>query len=236
MKTIFYACDERGGGEHGWLSTRYSFSFNTWYDENKMGFGALRVLNDDVIAAGQGFSAHGHRDMEIITIVMRGAVAHEDSLGNAYVVCEGDVQVMSAGTGVRHAEYNHSSDESLELFQIWIEPRVLSVEPKYFQKNYDFKNITNDVIELVGKSSLSLNQEASIFYGAFTQEKSYMYHLRGTDHGVFIFVIEGTLEVGGKTLEKRDALGVRETKSVTITSQRSSAFLIIEVPMSREII
>ncbi len=231
MKKILHPNSERGAGEHGWLSTRYSFSFNTWYDEEKMGFGTLRVLNDDVIAGGQGFGRHGHRDMEIITIVMQGALAHQDSIGNQYVVNEGDVQVMSAGTGVMHSEQNHLEDTSLELFQLWVEPKQLSIEPRYLQKHYDFKSVTNGSVELVGEGSLSINQDAFITYASYKKSEEYTYQLHDSTHGIFIFVIEGSLVVGGETLGKRDALGVCETGEIKVTSKEDTTFLVIEVPM-----
>lgn len=231
MKTIFHSENERGGGEYGWLSTRYSFSFNTWYNEDKMGFGALRVLNDDVIAPGQGFGRHGHRDMEIITVVMRGAVAHQDSIGNSYVVHEGDVQVMSAGTGVMHSEQNHSTSGALELFQLWIQPKVLSITPRYEQKNYDFKSVKNSLIELVGKDSLVINQDAYISYGSLLPQASYIYTLHDQHNGVYLFVIDGSVIVDGKTLNKRDALGLWETSTVTLEGKGTATFLVIEVPM-----
>jgi len=231
MKTIFYPNNERGGADYGWLSTRYSFSFNTWYDESKMGFGKLRVLNDDVIAPGEGFGRHGHRDMEIITIVIRGSVAHQDSMGNAYVVHEGDVQVMSAGTGVMHSERNASPDEQLELFQIWIEPKELSIEPRYEQRHFNVKHITHNMVELVGKNSLAINQDASITYGSFSNDDEYVYNIKHQNNGVYIFVIEGSVDVAGQILGKRDAVGVESSKEIPIISRENSTFLIIEVPM-----
>jgi redox-sensitive bicupin YhaK (pirin superfamily) len=231
MKTLFHPSGERGGGEYGWLTTRYSFSFNTWYDESKMGFGALRVLNDDVIAGGEGFGRHGHRDMEIITIVMHGAVAHQDSMGNEYVVKEGDVQVMSAGTGVMHAEKNHSEKDALELFQLWIEPKELSIVPQYAQKNYNFKQVRNNVIELVGEQSLTINQDATILFGSFSDGNEYTYRCKKGDNGVYVFVITGSLTLGGQILSGRDALGTWDTEQVTIIPQGEVTFLLIEVPM-----
>lgn len=231
MKSIFHPSVERGKGDYGWLTTRYSFSFSNWYDPTKMGFGALRVLNDDVIASGQGFGTHGHKDMEIITIVMRGAVAHKDSMGNEYVVNEGDVQVMSAGTGVMHSEHNASQSKPLELFQLWIEPYVRGVETRYEQKNYNFQSVTNTLVELVGANSLLINQDSYILYGSLENEGTLSYQLHGTGNGVYFFVIEGSLTIGSQVLEKRDAFGVWGTKEVEITSQIDSTFLVIEVPL-----
>lgn len=231
MKTIFYPSDERGGGDYGWLRTRYSFSFNDWFDATKMGFGKLRVLNDDVIAEGQGFGTHGHKNMEIITIVMRGAVRHEDSLGNKYVIEEGDVQVMSAGTGVMHSEHNNSAHVLLELFQIWIEPRALSCTPSYNQKNISFSSVTNEIIELIGTHSLLINQDACIAYGSLQSGVTASYGIHTKGNGVYIFIIEGEMSIGTQVLDTRDALGIWDINMVDVTANTSVQFLIIEVPM-----
>src|SRR3989344_846255 len=140
MKIEVYKAEERGEGKHGWLTTRYSFSFADWYEPSRMGFGTLRVINDDIIAPQSGFGEHGHRDMEIITIVTEGAVTHTDSMGNEKVVEAGEVQVMSAGTGVVHAERNASPTTPLKLFQIWIEPKERDIAPRYAQKRFDFSS------------------------------------------------------------------------------------------------
>jgi redox-sensitive bicupin YhaK (pirin superfamily) len=232
MKTIFYPEGEQGKGEYGWLSTRYSFSFADWYDPRKMGFGALRVLNDDVIAGGQGFGTHGHKDMEIITIVMHGAIRHKDSMGNEYVVEEGDVQVMSAGTGVQHSEHNASKDDSLKLFQLWIVPKERSIVPRYDQKNFNFKDIKNGTVELVGVSSLKINQEAYISYGALDANTTLTYDMHNPAFGVYVFVVEGSVKIGEQVLEKRDALGIWDSASIKITGSTNASFLLIEVPIT----
>ncbi len=231
MKMVFHPHNERGGGEYGWLTTRYSFSFNDWFDPTKMGFGKLRVLNDDVIAEGQGFGAHSHKDMEIITIVTKGAVRHEDSLGNKYVVHEGDVQVMSAGTGVMHSEHNNSASEPLLLFQIWIEPAVRSVPPRYEQKNTSFSSISNEIVELIGSASLSINQDAFVSYGSIEHEKILSYAMHSKSNGVYVFVIEGELLVNSHVLGNRDAIGIWDVDTVIITSHATARFLVIEIPM-----
>lgn len=232
MKSIFYPSDERGKGDYGWLTTRYSFSFANWYDPTKMGFGALRVLNDDVIAGGKGFATHGHQNMEIITIVMKGSVRHTDSMGNSYIVHEGDVQVMSAGTGVRHGEENGSGTEPLELFQLWITPKVINSKPRYDQRNFNFLTVKNDIIPLVGGEGLTINQDAYISYGTLTQEESITYTLQVREgNGVFILVIEGEILLGGQILKKRDQMGITEVHKVFIQSDTGATFLIIEVPM-----
>jgi redox-sensitive bicupin YhaK (pirin superfamily) len=231
MKTVLYPHDERGKGEYGWLSTRYSFSFADWYDSTKMGFGALRVLNDDIIAPSQGFGAHGHKNMEIITIVTRGEVTHKDSMGNEHVLKAGEVQAMSAGTGVMHSEYNASLIEPLELFQIWIQPALYDITPSYIQKSFDMHGSSNALVPLVHKDVLSINQDASVTYGAVDASATLVYILDNKEHGVYVFVITGEVSIGGEVLHKRDALGITEVETVEITGKENSKVLIIEVPM-----
>jgi redox-sensitive bicupin YhaK (pirin superfamily) len=218
-------------GNYGWLNTRYSFSFADWYEPLRMGFGALRVLNDDHIAAGAGFGEHPHRDMEIITIVTKGAVRHSDSMGNTYVVGEGDIQVMSAASGVVHAEYNDSNEEVLELLQLWIVPHSRGGAPSYREKHVAFSSTQNDMVCLVGEGGLSIKQDAFIYYGNFDRDKTYTYPLSSPRHGVYLFVLDGTVMVGDDTLNSRDALGVVGASDITITTKEKSSFLIIEVPM-----
>lgn len=232
MKKILHKEYERGKADYGWLKTRYSFSFANWYDESKMGFGALRVLNDDVIAPETGFDPHGHRDMEIITIVMRGEVKHADSMNNSYTVKAGEVQVMTAGTGVLHSEHNESATTPLELFQLWIEPVSRHVVPCYNQKFFDFSKVKNTVIPLVHKEkALSINQDAYIFYGAFDEGKEYSYTLKNGTHGVYLFIISGEVLLEGEVLTSRDALGITEASIFSVQTKKESTFLIIEVPM-----
>jgi quercetin 2,3-dioxygenase len=234
MKTIIHGHDERGKGEYGWLTTRYSFSFADWYDKDKMGFGALRVLNDDIISPGQGFGMHGHKNMEIITIVTHGEVTHTDNMGNRYVVKAGDVQVMSAGTGVLHSEENRSETDHLELFQVWIEPRNYNSIPRYEQKSFTFQSIKNTITPLVHGKALTINQDAVISYGALDAGVSVSYTKQGTSHGIYLFVVEGTIVVTGKTLNRRDAIGLSDITNmneIPIVAQENAVFLVIEVPM-----
>lgn len=232
MKTILHRSNERGKGDYGWLQTSYSFSFANWYNPEKMGFGTLRVINDDIIAPQSGFGTHGHKNMEIITIVMRGTVSHKDSMGNSYGVHAGEVQVMSAGTGVMHSEYNESATESLELFQIWIEPKVMNVTPRYEQKVFSFHELHDDLISLVGPHALHINQDAKIFYGALDADTTITYKLEDAMSGVYIFVIEGSLGVANEILGVRDAIGLSEISSeLHIEAREDVKFLIIEVKM-----
>lgn len=229
MQKVIHRAHKRGVGEYGWLSTRYSFSFADWYDPTKMGFGALRVLNDDTIAPASGFGMHSHRDMEIITIVTSGAVTHEDDMGNKGTVPAGDVQVMSAGTGVTHAEHNRSPDEPLTLLQLWIEPRKKGGVPHYAQKSFD-ANATLLVSPHGQEGSLSIGQDA--FVSRVAVPSAYRYTIQKTGNGVYLFVLTGEIVVDGVQVSTRDALGVTETDTIVITSPAEATVLMIEVPMT----
>lgn len=238
MKVVIHPAGERGAGEHGWLSTRYSFSFNTWYEPTRMGFGALRVLNDDRIAPGAGFPPHSHRDMEIITIVTKGAVAHADSTGSEGVTHAGEVQVMSAGSGVAHSEFNASDSEPLELFQLWIETKTPGIPPSYASKQ--FEQADGSILLVAPRSSLeassgqALGIEQDAFITTVSQAKgsSFTYINRISTNGVYLFVIQGSVQVAEHVLSERDALGVSDTSSIEVQVLEDSQFLLIEVPMT----
>lgn len=230
MKLELHKSEERGVGEHGWLSTRYSFSFNDWYNPLRMGFGALRVLNDDTIAPHSGFGAHSHRDMEIITVVMKGTVTHKDSMGNVGCIKEGMIQVMSAGSGVTHSEYNEG-DVPLELFQIWIMTKERGITPRYEEKHIDFLKGEDTNVVLVGGGGLSINQDASITYVSSTTEKEEAYMLHGLGRGVYLFVIEGEVKVGEVAAGRRDALCISETEEFSYSLRENTKVLLIEIPL-----
>ncbi len=230
MTTRYYPADERGRGEHGWLSSRFSFSFAEWYSPDRMGFGALRVLNDDTIAAASGFGLHGHKDMEIITIVTKGTVTHEDNMGNLKQVPAGDVQVMSAGTGVIHGERNDSSSESLELFQIWITPREKGIVPQYEQKAFPETHAL--LVSPDGREgSLRIQQDAFITRANIEPGMPFEYALHKTHHGVFVFLVEGEVAIGSNALEARDALEIEDAQDFLMEAASSSTVLLIEVPI-----
>ena len=230
MTTTRYPADERGKGEHGWLSTRFSFSFADWYSPDRMGFGALRVLNDDTIAAASGFGLHGHKDMEIITIVTKGAVTHEDNMGNVGTVPAGDVQVMSAGTGVVHGERNDSLSESLELFQIWITPREKGIAPRYEQKAFPEPSAL--LVSPDGREgSLRIQQDAFITRANIEPGIPLEYALHKAHHGVFVFLVEGEIAIGIDTLHTRDALEIKDAQDFLIEAKNPSTVLLIEVPI-----
>jgi quercetin 2,3-dioxygenase len=236
MQHVLHRADDRGQGDYGWLQTRYSFSFADWYDPTRMGFGALRVLNDDVIAPGHGFEPHPHRNMEIITIVMKGAVSHRDSMGNEYTIPAGDVQVMSAGTGVVHAEYNYSPDTSLALFQVWIEPRTLNLQPRYSQKAFGVETVRNTLTVLAAPvedaGALVIQQDAFVSSGTFEAGALYTYHLHRPGNGVYVFVVEGTVLVEQETLNARDAVGIREVDNLSLSFTQPTHLLLFEIPFN----
>ncbi|MFZ1988015.1 MAG: pirin family protein [Minisyncoccia bacterium] len=238
MNILLHKAGERGGGNHGWLTTKYSFSFSDWYEPSRMGFGALRVLNDDSIAPSSGFPPHSHREMEIITIVTSGAVTHEDSMGNKGEVKKGDVQVMSAGTGVTHAEQNNSTTEPLALFQLWIEPNEKGIVPRYDQRAFGFENqglgITTLVSPFSDTEGLSIHQEAYVSYASIDKNNPFTYTLHDEHAGVYVFVIEGNAEIEGRELGARDAVGISETDSFDISSPDQVKVLLVEVPFESE--
>lgn len=233
---IVHKANERGVAEHGWLHSRFSFSFANWYDPSKMGFGVLRVINDDVIDADSGFDLHPHDNMEIVTIVMEGAVTHGDSMGNEEIVPAGDVQVMSAGTGVVHSEHNNSPENMLKLFQIWILPKERGIEPRYDQKSFKVEWKQNALQLLVSPDgrteSLSIHQDAFIYRGASIEGKTQEYALHDSvKNGVYLLVVSGSVTVDGYVLTARDAIGVQGTDAVTIVANTSARYLLFEIPL-----
>ena len=234
MNVFIHRAIDRGVGEHGWLHTRFSFSFADWYNPRKMGFGVLRVLNDDIIDPHSGFGKHPHANMEIITIVRKGAVSHEDSMGNRYDVPAGDVQVMSAGTGVVHGEFNHG-DEVLELFQVWIEPRTKNISPRYQQKSFGVAPQRNTIELLVSgdgaSGTLTIHQDAYMSRARVAESVAIEYVLRRPDNGVYIFVVEGSVSIDGDTLGPRDAIGLTDTSHVVMHGVPDAEVLIFEAPM-----
>ncbi|WP_345333552.1 pirin family protein [Mucilaginibacter defluvii] len=235
MKKIFHPADKRGYNDIGWLKAKFSFSFGPYYDPEKIHFGALRVLNDDIIGRGRGFGAHPHDNMEIITIVLDGALEHKDSMGNVGIIKAGEVQVMSAGTGITHSEYNPLRDKDTSSLQIWVFPKEQNIKPRYDQKSFTDALKLNELITLVSpdrhSEALWINQDATFSMGEFEAEKRIKYDIKTLGNGAYFFLLEGSVEIDGTTLNKRDALGVYDTSSVTIETVAHSRLLILEVPM-----
>jgi len=238
MKRILHKASDRGFANHGWLQASHSFSFAKYYNPEKMNFGVLRVLNDDLIAPKMGFGTHPHDNMEIITIPLKGVLKHKDSMNADWQsVKPGEVQVMSAGTGVSHSEINGSSDEYLSLFQIWVTPNNVNVSPRYDQKYFESTDRKNKLQKLVtsineeDNDSLKIHQDAILSRIDLDRDRTFEYNLKSKDHGIFIMTIHGKISIENEFLNSRDAMGISETSSFKIQSEEDSELLFIEVPM-----
>jgi len=235
MKKAFHAAETRGSANHGWLNANHSFSFANYHNPDRMNFGALRVLNDDIIAAGMGFGTHPHENMEIITIPMEGDLEHKDSMGNIGVINEGEIQVMSAGTGVHHSEYNKNADQAVKVLQLWVFPKKQNVTPRYDQMSVRDLKKPNDFYQVLSPNSedegMWVHQDTWFHLGEFDVEKSLVYTIKKPGNGVYVFVIEGSLNVEGESLKKRDAIGIWDTETIRFTVQPQSKVLLVEVPM-----
>jgi redox-sensitive bicupin YhaK (pirin superfamily) len=235
MKTVFHSEASRGHANHGWLNAKHSFSFASWQNPERIHFGALRVLNDDIVAPSMGFGKHPHDNMEIITIPLKGALKHQDSMGNSSIIEAGEVQVMSAGTGVQHSEVNAKSDEAINLFQIWIFPNKQNVTPRYDQIRYDEEALNNNLLQVVSPNpddaGTWIQQQAWIHLSQIEEGTHLTYDLKKSGNGVYILNIDGAFEITEQTLNNRDAIGIWETESVTIHANKSGRLLLIEVPM-----
>lgn len=236
MKTILYKSSTRGHRYHGWLNTYHTFSFADYYDPQRMHFGALRVINDDIVEGGKGFGTHPHDNMEIISIPLMGDLEHKDSIGHCQIVHAGEIQVMSAGTGVRHSEYNPNPDIPVNFFQIWVFPNKENVTPRYEQRAFDFKNKKNQLILIVSPyvedDCLWIHQEAWFSIGTFEKGSLFTYKPKKEGNGVWAMVVEGEFTVAGQKLHRRDGLGVWETNEISIgTDSEGARILLIDVPM-----
>lgn len=233
--TVLHKANTRGHANHGWLNAYHSFSFANWYNPDRIHFGVLRVLNDDTIAAGMGFGTHPHDNMEIITIPLEGDLAHKDSMGNAATIKTGDVQVMSAGTGIQHSEFNPNSDQQTKLFQIWLFPKVRNVEPRYQQITLDVTEQKNNFAQVlspnVDDAGVWIHQDAWFHLADFDKDFSKIYEVKKEGNGMYVFVISGTITVDGQELETRDGLGIWDFKSLEFKASTDAKFLLMEIPM-----
>jgi quercetin 2,3-dioxygenase len=236
MKYIHHPANERGHANHGWLNANHSFSFASWYNPDKVHFGALRVLNDDRVAPKMGFSTHPHDNMEIITIPLSGSLRHKDSMGNGSTIHAGEVQVMSAGTGIEHSEFNADPTEPLNLFQIWIFPNKRNVEPRYDQIRYDLSEVRNNFLQVVSPNANDegtwIHQDAWIHLAEVDKNTALTYSMKQEGNGAYFMLIEGSAEIAGVQLNNKDAVGVWETNEVKINFSSSSKIMVIEVPMN----
>jgi len=236
MKTVLYKAETRGHKNHGWLDTHHTFSFADYYDPERTQFGALRVINDDIVIAGEGFGTHPHDNMEIISIPLYGDLEHKDSMGNGSVIRSGEVQVMSAGTGITHSEFNASRSHDLNFFQIWVFPNKKNVTPRYGQQKFDFFNAKNELVQIVSPNpdddGLWIYQDVWFNTGIFDRDYTFDYKLQRNGNGLYVMVIEGEFEVAGQPLYRRDGMGLWDTDLVKIKALSDNArILLIDIPM-----
>ena len=239
MTLVFHSATSRGFANHGWLQANHSFSFANFYDPKKMNFGALRVLNDDLIAPKMGFCTHPHDNMEIITIPLSGVLKHKDSMGNSWEeVKAGEVQIMSAGTGIHHSEINGSTSESLSLFQIWILPNEKNVKPRYDQRYFapspdgELQILVTSIDDASSDSSLKIHQDAQISRINLSAHSSFEYSLKSRSHGVYMMQVYGASKIDSTALNARDAVGISEIETFKVDVLEDSQLLIIEVPIT----
>ncbi len=235
MKSILFKADSRGHADHGWLNAWHSFSFAGYNDPSRIHFGALRVLNDDTIAGGMGFGAHPHDNMEIITIPLSGQLEHRDSMGNTGIISKGEVQVMSAGTGIQHSEKNKNSKEPLKLLQIWLFPDTKNAEPRYDQRAFDMDAAKNSLLNIVSPmgtaEGLNIHQNAWFHIGKLDKETSLTYELKDKQNGVYAFLIDGEVTINSEKLNRRDAIGITGSDKLEIKAGADAEILLMEVPM-----
>lgn len=236
MQKEVLLANSRGSVNLGWLKSHHTFSFGSYYDPARMGFGLLRVLNDDRVEPGKGFDTHGHNNMEIVSIPLKGALEHKDSKGNQTIIKHGDVQLMSAGSGVTHSEYNHSKNEAVEFLQIWVMPKELDIEPRYDQKRFSKEGRQNKIQFIVSPidselDGVKINQNAFFALSDLTVGEKINYRQQSSESGLFIMVIEGTAKIAEELLSDRDSIAVHEISHIDILAISDCKILIIEVPM-----
>lgn len=236
MKSVLHKAATRGHANHGWLDSWHTFSFAGYHDPERIHFGALRVLNDDRVAGGMGFGTHPHDNMEIISIPTSGELEHQDSMGNRQVIRTGDVQVMSAGTGVQHSEKNKNRDQEVRFFQIWVFPKEKNVTPRYDQQHFpvaDRLNRLQTVVSPLGTTDggVQLHQDAWFSLGKLEKGVRLDYELHRPGHGVYAFVIEGDVTINGQSLNRRDGLGITETNTLELHADSEAEILLMEVPV-----
>ena len=236
MKTILHTAASRGTANHGWLQSYHTFSFAGYHHPERHHFGVLRVLNDDTVAGGMGFGTHPHRDMEIISIPLEGDLKHQDNTGTAALIKHGDVQVMSAGRGIEHSEYNANADKTVKFLQIWVIPKVTGVPPRYQQISLKAEDRKNKLQQILSPNSedqgVWIHQDAWFHLGSLDKGTALKYQLKDPqNNGVYAFVIKGSLEVAGSHLTQRDGLGITDTHEFDLKASEDSEILLMEVPM-----
>jgi quercetin 2,3-dioxygenase len=235
MDAVLHKANTRGHANHGWLDSWHTFSFAGYYDPTRVHFGALRVLNDDTVAPGMGFGKHPHDNMEIISIPLEGDLEHQDSMGNKQVIRQGDVQVMSAGTGITHSEKNKSSDQFVRFLQIWVFPNQQNVQPRYDQQTFSDEDKHNRLVTVVSPmgaaEGVPIHQDAWFSLGKLDKGITLEYSLKKSGNGVYAFVLEGDVTIDEFALNRRDGLGIMNRDKLTITADANAEILLMEVPM-----
>jgi redox-sensitive bicupin YhaK (pirin superfamily) len=233
--TVFHKAESRGDASHGWLHSKHTFSFANYYNPERMNFGVLRVLNDDTVAAGMGFGTHPHDNMEIISIPLSGDLEHKDSMNNVTVIKSGDIQVMSAGTGIKHSEYNKNKDSEVKFLQIWVFPNKNNVTPRYDQITLNIDDRKNKLQQILSPNSndagVWIHQNAWFHLANFDKGISTNYKFKSQDNGLYIFNLKGNLKVNNQSISTRDGIGIWNTNQVEITAESDAEFLLMEVPM-----
>jgi quercetin 2,3-dioxygenase len=236
MKKIIYTAQSRGSANHGWLRSHFYFSFSEYYNPSRIHFGALRVINDDIIQPEMGFGTHPHENMEIITIPFTGNLSHKDSMGNSSIIKSGDIQVMSAGIGIQHSEWNNDKTLPITLFQIWIYPNKRNVNPRYQQLAIRDLVIENEFSQILSPNESDngvwIYQDAWMNLGTFIHANSKTYNLHSPENGLFAVIISGNAKIANTDLQTRDAIGIWETDTVEIEANDNTQILLIEVPMN----
>lgn len=232
---ITHPADSRGRADHGWLTSQHTFSFAEYYNPERMGFGALRVINDDSVNAAKGFGTHPHRDMEIVSIPLEGTLAHRDSEGNAHLIRKGEVQIMSAGTGIYHSEMNASKTEAVKFLQIWVMPKKMNIKPRYEQKSFNSEDRINKLCTIVSPDgqdgSVTINQDAYFSLTDIENDREVIYTRKLAGNGVYIFVLSGEIEINGKKFSARDGVGIKEFEGLTLRGIKKAEVLLMEVPV-----
>ncbi len=236
MKTVLHKSESRGDANHGWLHSKHSFSFANYYNPERMHFGVLRVLNDDRVAPGRGFGTHPHDNMEIISIPLEGDLEHKDSMGNKAVIKQGDVQAMSAGTGIFHSEYNKNADKEVKFLQIWVYPNKKNVEPRYDQITLPQEKLENTFYQVLSPSKeddgVWVHQNAWFNMGRLKAGIEKAYELNDKNNGVYAFILKGKVNIAGQALNDRDGFGIWDTDKITIKADSDAEILLMEVPMT----
>lgn len=236
MKTVLHRAATRGHANHGWLNSHHTFSFANYYNPERMHFGVLRVLNDDVVAGGRGFGRHPHDNMEIISIPLEGDLQHQDSMGNTAVIRQGDVQAMSAGTGIYHSEFNKSENQEVRFLQIWVFPREKGVTPRYDQIALEPDSLENQLQQILSPNAdddgVWIHQDAWFYLGDLKADYKQTYTIKQPGNGVYAFVLDGSVTVAGQDLGKRDGFGIWDVDRIDISAKEDARLLLMDVPMN----